>query len=54
MTNPENLHIQTVETDSLNPAEYNPRKHTEKQMRDLCESISRYGMVDPIIVNGAV
>jgi ParB-like chromosome segregation protein Spo0J len=35
----------------LNPAEYNPRKHTLKQIEHLKESIKRYGLVDPIIVN---
>ena len=35
----------------LNPAEYNPRKHTSKQIESLKESISRYGLVDPILVN---
>ena len=40
-----------VNADILNPAEYNPRKHTPKQVEHLKESISRYGLVDPIIVN---
>ena len=35
----------------LNPAEYNPRKHTPKQIEHLKESIKRYGLVDPIIAN---
>ena len=35
----------------LNPAEYNPRKHTPKQIENLKESITRYGLVDPILVN---
>lgn len=40
-----------VHSDILNPAEYNPRKHTPKQIEGLKESIIRYGLVDPIIVN---
>jgi DNA modification methylase len=40
-----------VQADILNPAEYNPRKHTAKQIEHLKESIKRYGLVDPIIVN---
>ncbi len=40
-----------VKTDILNPAEYNPRKHTAKQIEHLKESIKKYGLVDPIIVN---
>ncbi len=40
-----------VQADTLNPAEYNPRKHTAKQIEHLKESIKRYGLVDPIIAN---
>lgn len=42
-----------VPISDLNPAIYNPRKHTDKQFRDLKESIIRYWLVDPIIVNGS-
>jgi hypothetical protein len=38
---------------SLNPAEYNPRQHTNVQAKQLASSISRYGFIDPIIVNSA-
>ena len=49
---PEIIHsIVYVNADILNPAEYNPRKHTPKQIESLKESISRYGLVDPILVN---
>ena len=40
-----------VKADILNPAEYNPRKHTPKQIEHLKESVTRYGLVDPIIAN---
>jgi ParB-like chromosome segregation protein Spo0J len=40
-----------VPIDILNPASYNPRKHSERQLQNLMESIRKYGMVDPIIVN---
>ncbi len=40
-----------VPIDTLRASEYNPRKHTEKQMQNLMESIRQYGLVDPIIVN---
>ena len=43
--------IEYVDAEILNPAEYNPRKHTPKQIEHLRESIKRYGLVDPIIVN---
>ena len=50
---PIDLSITHIPTDVLNPAVYNPRKHTAKQEKDLTESIRRYGLVDPIIVNGS-
>ena len=37
----------------LKPAEYNPRQATKKQHEDLKESIKKFGLVDPIIVNSA-
>lgn len=38
---------------SLRPATYNPRKWNETQLATLMESLSRFGFVDPVIVNGA-
>lgn len=38
---------------SLKPATYNPRKWPKHSIEHLTESISRFGLVDPIIVNGA-
>lgn len=35
----------------LNPAVYNPRKITEKQLADLVESIAIFGVTEPCIVN---
>jgi hypothetical protein len=32
-------------------AEYNPRELTDKQYRDLKDSLQRFGFVDPILVN---
>jgi len=40
-------------TTSLNPAEYNPRKHTKEQAEQLKASIEHFGLVDPIICNSA-
>lgn len=37
----------------LHQAEYNPRKWDEKAAKQLSESIRRFGLVDPIIVNSA-
>ena len=37
--------------DSLIFAEYNPRQLTEEQYQNLKDSITRFGLVDPILVN---
>jgi DNA modification methylase len=49
----EKLKIQWVDIDNLKPSEYNPRKWTEKEINDLKESIKRFGIVDPLIINSA-
>lgn len=48
-----NLKIVEVAINQLNLAPYNPRKHTREQMMQLQESIKRFGVVDPVIINGA-
>lgn len=35
----------------LHPAEYNPRQLHEKQYQDIKKSLSKFGFVDPVIVN---
>jgi len=45
------LIIHHVPLDLLNPAPYNPRAMTDKEAADLTESIKRFGMVDPLVVN---
>ncbi len=47
------LKVHYVPVGDLKPALYNPRKHTPEAAKRLQESIARYGMVDPIIANGA-
>lgn len=42
-----------VPISQLRPAEYNPRKSNKKETADLVASIKEFGLVDPIIVNGA-
>ncbi len=49
----EKLQIVEVPITELRAAEYNPRKHSKEQRDQLKESIIRFGLVDPIIVNGA-
>lgn len=45
--------IKYVPIKDLIPADYNPRKWSDKQLADLKESIRKYGIVDPGIVNCA-
>lgn len=47
------LKIVNVQTESLIPSNYNPRKWNEDAIANLKESINRFGLVDPIIVNSA-
>jgi len=49
----EQLKIQTVKISELNPATYNPRKWSDEAIAGLKESIQRFGLVDPILVNSA-
>lgn len=48
-----NLQIQTINIKELNPAPYNPRKWSSEAIEQLTESIKRFGMVDPLLINGA-
>ena len=47
----ENISIVQVKITDLKPSEYNPRQASEKECLDLKNSIQRFGLVDPIIVN---
>jgi DNA modification methylase len=47
------LTIQHININELKPALYNPRKWSDEAAKQLTESIKRFGLVDPIIVNGA-
>lgn len=49
----EKLQTIYVDIDKLTKADYNPRKWDEKALSDLKASIQRFGLVDPIILNGA-
>ena len=40
-----------IEIQKLKPAEYNPRQITKKQYKDLKQSVEKFGLVDPIILN---
>ena len=45
------MKIERILINKLKAATYNPRQITKKQYNDLKESIDRFGLVDPIIVN---
>jgi len=49
-----NLSIQQVKIGDLKPSEYNPRSWNEDTTEQLTESIKRFGLVDPILVNGSL
>lgn len=51
--NSEKLNIQYVSLLSLRHPERNPRKWSKEATAQLKESIERYGLVDPLIVNSA-
>lgn len=48
-----NMQIEHVPIDILKPAEYNPRKWDKEAEIQLRESVTRFGIVDPLIVNSA-
>ncbi|MCL1929918.1 ParB N-terminal domain-containing protein [Candidatus Saccharibacteria bacterium] len=45
------LQVQQLKISELKPSEYNPRKWSEDQLTKLRESIEKFGVVDPLIVN---
>jgi DNA modification methylase len=49
----QNLKVEYVLATNLKSAEYNPRKWSEDAIKQLSEGIKSFGLVDPIIVNGA-
>ena len=49
----ENMKIEHVSIDLLKGADYNPRKWSKEAEEQLKESVSRFGIVDPLLVNSA-
>src|SRR3989344_7641375 len=47
------INIKQVSTNLLRPAEYNPRYWDKEAENQLAESIKRFGIVDPLLVNAA-
>ena len=48
-----NIKIEHVSIDVLRPCEYNPRRWDKEVEEQLKESINRFGIVDPLLVNSA-
>lgn len=48
-----NLRVDYIQINQLKPAEYNPRKWSKEAINQLKESVSIFGLVDPLIVNNA-
>lgn len=53
MENSNKLKVEYVDINVLRPSEYNPRKWDQNAINNLTESIKRYGLVDPLLVNNA-
>jgi DNA modification methylase len=49
----EKLQVQYLPINQLKPADYNPRKWDKDAKEQLKESLRRFGLVDPFIVNSA-
>ncbi|MGH7141219.1 MAG: site-specific DNA-methyltransferase [Minisyncoccia bacterium] len=47
------MKIEQVNVNDLKPSAYNPRKWDDKALADMKESIERFGLCDPLVVNGA-
>lgn len=45
------LKVELMEIASLIEAEYNPRELTDKQYQQLKDSLLRFGVIDPVLVN---
>ena len=51
--NKQNLKVYQIPVSVLNPSEYNPRKWSKDAVENLTDSISTFGLVDPIIANSS-
>ncbi len=47
------LTIQNIKISELKPAPYNPRRWDKSAIEQLTKSIKRFGLVDPLVVNGS-
>ena len=53
MSKNKNIEVVEVSVTKLKSSTYNPRKWSESAISQLKESITKFGIVDPIIVNGS-
>lgn len=52
MTSPSSqLQVQHININELKASEFNPRTWSDHQLAKLCESIEKFGVVDPLIIN---
>ena len=47
------MKIEQVSIKDLKPATYNPRRWDDKIISDMTESVKRFGLCDPLLVNSA-
>ncbi len=47
------LQVEYVDASALKASEYNPRKWSKEAEEELQESLRRFGMIDPLVVNSA-
>ena len=47
------MKIESVKISELKFAEYNPRKISKKQFKDLKKSLEEFGLVKPIVINSS-
>ena len=45
------MDFEVIKIMDIVPAEYNPRKISNGEYNKLVESITKFGLVDPIIIN---
>ena len=50
-TSPAQLQVQHININELKSSEFNPRTWSDQQLAKLRESIQKFGVVDPLIVN---
>ena len=49
----QNIHVKMRALKSLSPAPHNARTHSKKQVKQIAESIRRFGFVNPVLIDDA-